>query len=303
MELTGPFLARTDGFRRGNSIASRAQPECSPRTGEPPSGLRLGRAWPEWARHAPMGAGSSCSGLRQRLERRFQTAQGLLLRQDQRREWAEPQPAKSGAAKEAPATRPVAELPRARPVNPPCLGRKRHAPTGAGSNCSLPRQRQSLECRFRRAQGRQRWQDQCQRGAEARPVKPDAAQEEREAPPPLALVWPRARLLEQPCLGRKRHAPRAAGWSCSSSRQRQGLEHPLPAMAMRARRLAALTAAGRRGSNRTEHRQGLARIFRWQDALDMPRPARRREARLPTPRQGRRPLGRGEKAPAKRYHL
>jgi hypothetical protein len=86
-----------------------------------------------------MGEGSSCFApqRRLRLEHRFQTAQGLPLRPDQRQERVEPQqPAKSGAAKEAPATRlrPAVESPPARPVKLPCPERKRHAPMGEGSN-------------------------------------------------------------------------------------------------------------------------------------------------------------------------
>jgi hypothetical protein len=97
-----------------------------------------------------------------------------------------------------------------------------HAPTGVGSSCFGPRQRQRLGRRFQTARGLRRRQDRRQGGAEPPPAKTAAAREERAARPHPAAEWPTARLLKRPCLERKHHAPKAAGSSCFGPRQHQG---------------------------------------------------------------------------------
>src|SRR5208337_1244839 len=101
--------------------------------------------------------------------------------------------------------------------------------------------------------------------------------------------WPMARLLEQPCLEWKLHAQKGEGSSCSGLQQRQRLGRLSRAKAWKDQDLAARKIAGRQGSNRQDRLLGLGRTSRWQGASNMPRPARRREGRPPTPQQGRRP--------------
>jgi hypothetical protein len=185
--------------------------------------------------------------------------------------------------------RPAGEGPMARLLGQTFPERKRRAPKDAGSSCSEPRLRQRLGRQFRPGQEIQRWPGQRQRSAEPRPAKADAEPEVHAARPRPAEEWPTARLLERPCLESKRHAQKGAGSSCSSSQQRQGLGHPLPAMARKARRLAARKAAARRDSSPQDRLLGLARTSRWRGASDTPRPAGRREARPQTPLEGRRP--------------